>query len=224
LLDAKELASMTDGWDTNRSKYEELCDFAARSWLPDLKYLEWRKVKATEYGQDSVDPESRAEADEWLEKILELEGSITARIWQLTVLGEVSLGLNWHGGECQIGISYNSLLGALAVQMMLAVGQLDALYTCSGCHQPYIRSTVGREKMGGKMREKAIRLPKAGQNNYCSECGLPRAQLDAKRRYRHKIAEARKLCAEGLPVENVAKLLRTEVDRVRGWIAKKPSP
>jgi DNA-directed RNA polymerase subunit RPC12/RpoP len=104
---------------------------------------------------------------------------------------------------------FYQLFGALALQVVLVVSNADALYSCAGCGYPYIRS-------------KAVwkRNPKPDQASYCRNCGHGRAVQDAKKRYRRKMAEARRLRAQGMASGEIAEQLDTKPATVRGWLKK----
>jgi hypothetical protein len=122
-------------------------------------------------------------------------------------------------GQLIIEVDYQiSLIPALGLQLGLTVAGAESLFICSGCGLPYVRES---------------RLPRHGHANFCRLCtgdGNYRAyeglrQADARRR--HKIAEARRMRAEGMSVQEIAKALNvrstvksTAVQTVRRWIAK----
>jgi len=99
-----------------------------------------------------------------------------------------------------------STLGALAMQIVLMISRADSLYTCSGCGTPYIRTFTHH------------RRPKPNQNNYCPECGGYQARLAAKKRYRQKIQEARRMDEAGISVNRIAEQLDTEPENVKNWL------
>jgi DNA-directed RNA polymerase subunit RPC12/RpoP len=71
--------------------------------------------------------------------------------------------------ECGDPGGYN-LYGQLAYQLFLSIAGEDRLYACSGCGSPYIRLN---------------KAPRAGQDNYCPDCGKM-ARVRATQRYRRK--------------------------------------
>jgi hypothetical protein len=95
-------------------------------------------------------------------------------------------------------------LSAIVLQSILTVARSD-VYSCAGCGYLYVRGDAHS------------RRPRPNQNNYCHNCGVPRARLDAKRRYRQKIAEARKLYASGVPIGRIAEQLDTETENEK-WL------
>jgi hypothetical protein len=129
---------------------------------------------------------------------------------RLIQIGEVHVAPAWRNGW-QIEIGFFSVLGALATQLLLAVARADALYTCTGCGDAYIRSAA--EKDGSFRRRRA---PKPGENNYCQKCE-PRAVQDAKRRYRKKQRDARERYEAGGSVREIARELRTKPGIVARW-------
>lgn len=137
---------------------------------------------------------------------LQLAVSDLVRIADVTL----NLAWDWDTGKwrTEVHLGTAPTLGAIVVQLMLAIARSDSIYTCSGCGVPYVRS------------ESHIRRPKPNQNNYCPECGVDQARLDAKRRYRAKIAAARRLFAAGTPVERIAEELDTETENVEKWIGE----
>jgi len=127
-------------------------------------------------------------------------------------LGEVNFALarDDEQDRWRTTISYTLFptLGALAMQIVLMVSRADSLYTCSGCGKPYIRAYTHQRK------------PKPNQNNYCQDCGLDRAKLDAKKRYRRKIQEARRMHGAGVPIGRIAEELDTEAENVENWLRR----
>lgn len=104
-----------------------------------------------------------------------------------------------------------SLFGHLAAQLMLAVANADGILSCTGCKNLYLRPM-------GKRR------PRPGQNSYCEECrgksGKDTARKDAKRRYRAKVADARRRYSAGSSVEELADILRPRggVEAIKRWV------
>ena len=137
--------------------------------------------------------------------------SIEWTVSKLVEFSEISFGLAWDidaenwRTEVHLG-TVSPTLATIVIQLMLSVSRADSIYTCTGCGVPYIRS------------ESHFRRPKPNQNNYCPDCGKEQAQLDAKRRYRQKIAEARRLHAAGIPIPRIAEQLDTEVENVEKWV------
>ena len=138
---------------------------------------------------------------------------IEREVAELVELSEISFELAWDVDsrdwrtEVHLGL-VSPTLAAIVIQTMLSVSRADSIYTCTGCGVPYIRS------------ESHFRRPKPNQNNYCPDCGLEQARLDAKRRYRQKIAEARDLHAAGIPIPRIAEQLDTEVENVEKWVGE----
>jgi hypothetical protein len=62
-----------------------------------------------------------------------------------------------------------TMLGALALQLVLAVKRAKAILTCDGCGNTYTRE--GRQ-------------PAKGRRNYCKNCGIKAARRDAQARFR----------------------------------------
>jgi hypothetical protein len=145
--------------------------------------------------------------------------SVGMPVQRILDLSEGCFGLEWNGASKRFPIQTctSGLLGSLAVQLMMAVTLSDALYTCSGCGHPYIRSAIVHEREAGRMITRTKRRPKTGQNNYCEGCGAKRARIDAKSRYRKRIKEARELFAAGTPIAHIAEQLDTEIENVERW-------
>lgn len=101
----------------------------------------------------------------------------------------------------------HNLFGALALQLMLVVGDAESLYFCTGCKGPYIRS-------------KSRRRPRPDQNNYCPECGRGRALRDADRRRKDKMIEVCRLAGEGSSVAEIAAKHDTKPASIRRWLKK----
>lgn len=92
-------------------------------------------------------------------------------------LGQVGVSLKWWSGAPKLELGGGALFGALAVQLMLALGQVDALATCSECTRLYMPS----------------RRPNPNRRQYCDECralGVP--LRDAQRSRRAGTAKPRK--------------------------------
>src|ERR1035437_1731506 len=136
---------------------------------------------------------------------------IEDEVSRLVEFSGISFGLAWNTDfddwqtEVRLG-SVSPTLAAIVIQLMLSISRADSIYTCTGCGVPYIRS------------ESHFRRPKPNQNNYCPDCGLDQARLDAKRRYRQKIADARKLHGVGISIARIAEQLDTETENVEKWI------
>jgi hypothetical protein len=146
------------------------------------------------------------------------EYEVQQLIQRMLQIGEVGFSLYWDIDRWKVEVGYPGLVGAIACQLMMAVSGSDGLYTCSGCGYPYIRSSVVTETKAGRITTRRRRRAKVGQNNYCSVCGESRAKLDAKRRYRQKIRDARGLFAAGIPPTRIAEQLDTEEENVENWI------
>ena len=133
-----------------------------------------------------------------------------------TIAGEVSgwlakfmvtMRMEWKP-RWQLEMYYQGrMLGAIALQLALAVANAESLFTCNGCGRPYIRSKQ--------------RKPNAGQANFCSECaGRRKPQREAEKRYRENRREARKLAAQGVPVTDIARKLDRTAAVVQGWLTR----
>ena len=108
--------------------------------------------------------------------------------------------------QIRYGLS-GSLFAALALQLALTVAAADKLFMCSGCGFPYARP-------------RGTKRPKPGQANFCSECGQTEALRQADRRRKQKMAEVRRLHAEGVSPREIATQLATKPATVRGWLKK----
>jgi transposase-like protein len=112
------------------------------------------------------------------------------------------------GGLWQIEIDYHgSLLAAVAMQLVLAPFA-GGLFVCDGCGWPYIRVKGG----------KRVRLPNAGQKNFCENCGVATARRKADERRRERVGRAREMARRGASVTAIAAKLDTSVASVRRWI------
>jgi len=86
-------------------------------------------------------------------------------------LGGVRLGLGiteWSASstDWKMEVVYPGLLGALAYRLLLMVVGESRLYACDGCGEPYIRLK---------------RLPRPGQENFCTDCTEVAARRASKR-------------------------------------------
>jgi hypothetical protein len=127
-------------------------------------------------------------------------------------LGRPGFAINersWH-----LEVDYNGyLFAAVALQLALTVAGARNLFICSGCGFPYVR-----EK----------KAPRPSQANYCLECGPKTSLREANRRRSEKVAEARRLHAEGVGASEIATRLNvrttkrsTKLQTVRRWIGKR---
>jgi hypothetical protein len=111
--------------------------------------------------------------------------------------------------EWETSIEYRglyNLLGALATQLMLTVAG-SALHSCSGCGSPIISD----------------RRPKRGQRNYCDDCRIDGRPLkDADRDRKQRMADARRLHCEGIPLREIqSRLGIRQLSTARRWIGGK---
>ncbi len=123
-------------------------------------------------------------------------------------LGRVGLRLGWDNrNKWRTSVSFGSdhtILGPLALQLLLVLSRSDSLYACSGCGLPYVRFR---------------KRPKLGCNNYCEDCGIKQALRDADDRRRKK-NRARRLYKEGKSVPVIARQLGGSEVRIRDWVSK----
>ena len=121
---------------------------------------------------------------------------------------DFSVQWNPSSERWELLVDYHGFLfQALAMQLALSIAGSDSLYTCSGCGAPYVTE---------------LKRPKPGTANYCPKCS---ARGVAKRRavdtYREKKAEALRLDAAGIVVDEIAEKLSTPGSRIRKWLGKK---
>jgi hypothetical protein len=123
--------------------------------------------------------------------------------------GVSDFALRWKDVQQRwdLQIDYHGLLfAAIALQLALVVADADSLFTCSGCAVPYIRP---RER----------KRPKSGWANYCDECSKHGvAKRRAVETYREKRALAVRMHSSGVSVQEIARQLKTDTTRVRGWL------
>jgi len=126
-------------------------------------------------------------------------------------LGRPGFSLNPRSWRLEVDYS-GCLFAAIALQLALTVTDARNLFTCSGCGVPYVR-----EK----------KAPKSGQANYCEKCGPNASLREANNRVRERIAEARRLRAEGIGLREIAQQLNvrtskrsTALETVQRWIGK----
>lgn len=109
----------------------------------------------------------------------------------------------------ELRIDYDGFLfRALAWQLALAACGARALYSCSGCGAPYIRTR---------------HAPRRSKANFCEQCGRAVINRQAAQRRRQKISKALRLHSKGVPVPEIAKRLDTTPQHVKNWIKKKTS-
>jgi hypothetical protein len=124
--------------------------------------------------------------------------------------GLTSMPKPTQGSAWRTEIHYGGrVFSAIVLQLLLTLVNADGLYFCSGCALPYLRP---------KTRKK----PNRGEANFCGTCGKgnKEALRQADRRRREKMAEARRLHAEGAALKEIAQRLETTTDSVRRWIKK----
>ncbi len=133
-------------------------------------------------------------------------------------LADVKLQLEWQrasrsGGVKRLGqwvvrVRYGhwlNLFGALVLHLLLEVCQSgEDVYICSGCQKSYTRE---------------VRIPNAGQNNYCPACHDAKKPLqEADKRRSRKMREARVLHNQEIPIPEIAQRLKTKSDSVARWL------
>jgi hypothetical protein len=178
-----------------------------------------RKVCAMLNIASALEAGRRIDPDEWKHVSLYDEGllrlvscpagamfALAREVNHLLHVGRVGFSLTPRLNRFELGTELGGfMLNAVFLQLALTLSQSDSLFVCSGCSMPYARS---RER----------RRPRKGQGNFCDECGVGEARRQADVRRRHKKAEARKLAAEGVAVEQIAARLDTRVECVHRWV------
>ena len=97
------------------------------------------------------------------------------------------------------------LFRALAFQLTLAVCGARALYSCSGCGTPYLRTR---------------HAPRRSKSNFCEQCGRAEINRQAAQRRRQKMAKALRLYSKGVAIKEIAARLDTKPHSVKNWIKK----
>lgn len=130
--------------------------------------------------------------------------SIEATFW--LKLTRVGFRVGFTGSGMRPVIDYNDcMLAAIALQLALVLGEVETLFTCDGCHLPYVRTR---------------RSPKDGQANFCENCGRPEAMKRADKKRRGKMAEARRLAREGVSLQEIVTRVDSKPGTVTRWIRK----
>jgi len=138
---------------------------------------------------------------QWLELVRMLKREVSG----------VSLSVGWNRTRerTEVELDYRGpLLSAIGLQLALTISKSDSLYTCSGCGKLYARSVQKRR-------------PKRGQGNFCDECadgGVALRQADERRKA--KMAEASRLQASDVSVNEIAERLHTTPASFRRWVTK----
>jgi hypothetical protein len=89
-------------------------------------------------------------------------------------IGGLTLRHKWAiSGAPRIALAGHQLFGALAVQLLLAIGRTNGFAHCSACGKQYTPD----------------RRPPPGRRHYCPECGRGAAERDAARDYRRRRKE-----------------------------------
>lgn len=155
----------TEDWRTALVFYCRLRDFDRRwSWLEGLDHYD-------------------AEDSQWRRRML-LCRCVNDWLNMANVAPQLSPHLD--SGQPQVMLdgggdgALGTLIGALGVQIMLAIGRTDSLAQCTGCGRPYLPLT----------REGTPYRPSNRRRNYCETCreaGVP--QRDAARDYRARKKE-----------------------------------
>ncbi len=121
--------------------------------------------------------------------------------------GGLSLSLQ-HGSAFgwTIELDYNGhLMAAIALQLALTLAH-SALYMCGACGLPF-------------QRDLGERQPNRGQRAFCGICGRKAAVRQADHRRRAKMAQARRLHAEGVSEREIQRTLGVrKVATVKGWL------
>lgn len=94
------------------------------------------------------------------------------------------------------------ILGALSVQLMLAICRTEGLGLCTACGNAFV--VTGRR-------------PSRNRRSYCERCGKRAADADAARDYRRRRKEALGLFAAGEPDEVVAEKTNTRATTIAQW-------
>jgi DNA-directed RNA polymerase subunit RPC12/RpoP len=187
-------------------------DWAVVGWEPDRCGLTDEELQGHRWGLGAWPPPRehprrpviRGSLHDQAQRIIEGEvGNWLRR-------GRVSFGIGVDGSRgWQIGVNYSNgcLFSAIALQLALTVAGAASLYFCSNCSNPYIRPRTQRR-------------PKAGQSNFCPDCGRPAARRLADQRRREKMAKACRLHSKGMEIDEIAEKLSTNPATVSGWIKK----
>jgi hypothetical protein len=115
----------------------------------------------------------------WWKRSVGADGRVVDMVIDLWLfLGNVRPRFSWTDSGSQLALGGDGLVGALALQLMLAISRTDGLAMCSSCGVPYI----------------PFKRPTAARRRYCSKCrkaGVPlrdaqralraRAQVSANR-------------------------------------------
>ena len=127
------------------------------------------------------------------------------RARRLQGISDFAVDCNPRSGRLELKIDYSGyLFAALALQLALTLVGTDNIYSCSGCAAPYVRE---------------LKRPKPGWGNYCPACsdnGI--AQKRAAEAYRARKADAKRLGADGMAPEEIARQLGLPIPRVRKWL------
>jgi hypothetical protein len=183
-----------------------------KSKKKDIDSGEWRYILAKPDSEQwkiwNVTPER---AEQMLEEQLKaLRSPEPARVLLPTYINQflppVTLRLAELSAGFSLEIDYQGkMTHAMALQLAATICGSD-IYICSGCSFPYTRPDK--------------RKPNPGDANFCDDCGRDAALQRADARRRAKMADARRLHAEGLPLKEIAQRIDANVASVRRWIKK----
>lgn len=120
-------------------------------------------------------PDLPGEAPWWrrdLDDSLEVEkSSLKRQVDDWLEIGRVRARIAWWGATSRLDMGGNSLFGAIALQLALALSSTDGLAICSSCQAPYTPS----------------RRPSSGTQQYCPDCRRRKVPgRDAVRAYRRR--------------------------------------
>jgi hypothetical protein len=90
----------------------------------------------------------------WSDQALQISherGNLGSIVDEWLQLGGARISFQWFADRPRTSIEVSGLLGALAVQLMAAVGRVDAIACCTECRRFY----------------SPARRPAAGRSNYC---------------------------------------------------------
>jgi transposase-like protein len=134
--------------------------------------------------------------------------SLEATLWLKLARVGFTVGVKDTGWG--LWLDYNDcLFAAMALQLALVLADVEALFTCSGCHRPYARTK---------------KAPKPDQANFCDECGRRKALKRADEKRRRKMATAQQLFREGVSMRDIAKRLNAKPVTVNGWLRNRRKP
>lgn len=111
----------------------------------------------------------------WWDRTLDADrATLSFLVHEWRDLGRVGFVHTWEGEVPRLRLGGHGLFGAVATQLLFAIGAAKGLVTCTVCGELYTPT----------------RRPRADQANYCPQCSWRESRRLAQQRYRRKRGES----------------------------------